>query len=123
ASKIRPFTTSRTFFSVLLTQMILACPRHWGGSLITAPAVPASASANTTETIAAIFTFNPFAWRSGGHAEIILYYVNKWWARWDLNPQGLFSQRILSPSRIPIPPLALVKASASTFHFYINIKV
>src|SRR5689334_11887413 len=29
-----------------------------------------------------------------------------WWARRDLNPQGLFSQRILSPPRIPIPPLA-----------------
>ena len=29
-----------------------------------------------------------------------------WWARRDLNPQGLFNQRILSPSRIPIPPLA-----------------
>ena len=32
--------------------------------------------------------------------------IFSWWARWDLNPQGLFSQRILSPSRIPIPPLA-----------------
>jgi hypothetical protein len=30
-----------------------------------------------------------------------------WWARRDLNPQGLFNQRILSPPRIPIPPLAL----------------
>src|SRR5690349_5721374 len=29
-----------------------------------------------------------------------------WWARRDSNPQGLFSQRILSPSRIPVPPLA-----------------
>ncbi len=29
-----------------------------------------------------------------------------WWARWDLNPQGLCSQQILSLSRIPIPPLA-----------------
>lgn len=28
-----------------------------------------------------------------------------WWARWDSNPQGLL-QRILSPSRIPVPPLA-----------------
>lgn len=29
-----------------------------------------------------------------------------WWARGDLNPQGYLDQRILSPSRIPIPPLA-----------------
>lgn len=29
-----------------------------------------------------------------------------WWARRDLNPQGCLDQRILSPSRIPIPPLA-----------------
>ena len=33
-----------------------------------------------------------------------------WWARRDLNPQGLFSQRILSPPRIPIPPLAPISA-------------
>ena len=29
-----------------------------------------------------------------------------WWARRDLNPQGFLDQRILSPPRIPIPPLA-----------------
>jgi hypothetical protein len=33
--------------------------------------------------------------------------IFSWWARRDSNPQGLFSQRILSPPRIPIPPLAL----------------
>jgi hypothetical protein len=29
-----------------------------------------------------------------------------WWARRDSNPQAL-RQRILSPQRIPVPPLAL----------------
>lgn len=37
-----------------------------------------------------------------------------WWARWDLNPQGLFSQRILSPPRIPIPPLARLESNGGT---------
>ena len=45
----------------------------------------------------------------------VAYYVDpseasllaiKWWARRDSNPQALFRQRILSPPRIPIPPLA-----------------
>ena len=28
----------------------------------------------------------------------------KWWGRWDLNPHGINSQRILSPLRLPISP-------------------
>ena len=35
-------------------------------------------------------------------------FVIFWWARRDLNPQGLLDQRILSPPRIPIPPLARI---------------
>gem|GEM_PF-4582923 len=33
-----------------------------------------------------------------------------WWARRDSNPQAV-RQRILSPQRIPIPPLALMTKS------------
>ena len=28
----------------------------------------------------------------------------RWWGRWDLNPHGINSQRILSPLRLPISP-------------------
>jgi hypothetical protein len=40
-----------------------------------------------------------------GHKDRFLH----WWARRESNPQGLFSQRILSPPRIPVPPLAHYK--------------
>lgn len=30
--------------------------------------------------------------------------IFKWWGRWDLNPHGINSQRILSPLRLPISP-------------------
>ena len=34
--------------------------------------------------------------------------IFKWWGRWDLNPHGINSQRILSPLRLPISPLPQV---------------
>ena len=56
--------------------------------------------------------FNKYIWfwlvfgsRGDRAAQIFL---PVWWARRDSNPQGLFIQRILSPPRIPIPPLARV---------------
>ena len=44
-----------------------------------------------------------------------------WWARRDSNPQALFRQRILSPSRIPIPPLAQILETA-LFYRYLQHK-
>ena len=38
-----------------------------------------------------------------------------WWARQDLNLHGLL-QRILSPSRLPIPPRALAPQPAGFYH-------
>ena len=29
----------------------------------------------------------------------------KWWTRWESNPHELFTPRILSPVRLPVPPL------------------
>ena len=37
-----------------------------------------------------------------------------WWPQWDLNPHGLL-QRILSPSRLPVPPCSQKMVSVEGF--------
>ena len=46
----------------------------------------------------------------GRQALYQLNYIRIWYRRWDLNPHEHNAQRILSPLRLPIPPL-LHKAS------------
>lgn len=38
------------------------------------------------------------------HHRLMMDSFIRWWGRWDLNPHGINSQRILSPLRLPISP-------------------
>ena len=50
---------------------------------------------------------NAFVKGSREHTKKDLFsktFICQWWGRWDLNPHGINSQRILSPLRLPISP-------------------